>query len=131
LPRTKKDPPAAPARPDDREAALELLSLEAELELTVGDAPPPVGSLRLGLPGAPVPDDDVTGTVLAPRDDAFEVEVLDRVVLDVDGHPAGLRVQSGTAGHCPGDEDAVDLEAEVVVEAGGPMALDDEAAARR
>jgi hypothetical protein len=48
-----------------------------------------VQRLRLGLPGAPVPDDDVAGAVLLRRDDALEVEVLDRVVLDVDGHAAG------------------------------------------
>ena len=35
------------------------------------------------LPGAGVPDDDVAAAVLAGRDHALEVEVLDRVVLDV------------------------------------------------
>ena len=46
---------------------------------------------RLGFPRAPVPDDDVAGAVLLGRDHALEVEVLDRVVLDVDGHPALVR----------------------------------------
>ena len=102
--------------------------MELELELAVGDRGRGVDRRRLRLPGAPVPDDDVAGAVLLGRDDALEVEVLDRVVLDVDGHPADVRVEGQALGDGPGDEDARDLEAEVVVEAGGAVALDDEAA---
>ncbi len=121
--------PAA-AGPDDREAAVELLAVEHELELAVRDRGRGVERRRLRLPGAPVPDDDVAGAVLLRRDDALEVEVLDRVVLDVDGHPADVGVEGQALGDRPGDEDALDLEAEVVVEPGRPMALDDEAARR-
>ena len=46
-----------------------------------------------GVPRAPVPHDDVATAVLALRDDALEVEVLDRVVLDVHRELARLRVQ--------------------------------------
>ena len=56
---------------------------------------------RLRLPGAPVPDDDVAGAVLLGGDDALEVEVLDRVVLDVDGHPPDGRVEGRALGHGP------------------------------
>ena len=103
--------------------------MEPELELAVLDRLAPVERRRLGLPGAPVPDDDVAGAVLLGRDDALEVEVLDRVVLDVDGHAPDLRVEGRALGDGPADEDAVDLEAEVVVEARRAMALDDEPAA--
>ena len=54
--------PAAGA--DDREPALHLLAVEAELELAVADGLAAVERRRLGLPGAPVPDDDVAGAVL-------------------------------------------------------------------
>ena len=84
------------------------------------------GVSRLRFPGAPVPDDDVAGAVLLRRDHALEVEVLDRVVLDVDRHPAHRRVERRALRDGPDGEDAVDLEPEVVVEPGGPMALDDE-----
>jgi hypothetical protein len=50
------------------------------------------------------------------------------VVLDVDGHPANLRVERGALRDRPAREQAVDLEAEVVVEARGAVALDDEPA---
>ncbi len=86
-------PAPAPARPHDREAPLQLLAVEAELELAIGDGAAPVERRRLGCPGAPVPDDDVAGAVLLGRDHALEVEVLDRVVLDVDGHPAHAGVE--------------------------------------
>src|SRR5580765_5257470 len=49
--------------------------------------------LCLGLVGTPVPDDDIAGPVLALRDDPLEIEILERVVLDVDGHPADGRVE--------------------------------------
>ena len=52
------------ARPHDREAALQLLAVEAELQLAGLDRRGGVERGRLGLPGAPVPDDDVAGAVL-------------------------------------------------------------------
>ena len=122
---------AAAAGPDDREPAAQLLALEDELELAVLDRLAPVERGRLRLPRAPVPDDHVAGAVLPRRDDALEVEVLDRVVLDVDRHPADARVEGRALGHGPRHQDALDLEPEVVVEAGRPMALDDEAAGSR
>ncbi len=121
----------APTRLDDGVAAAELRALQAELQLAVGDRLPRVRGLGLGLPGPPVPDDHVAGAVLLRRDHALEVEVLDRVVLDVDRHPALLRVEGGAARHGPAHEEAVDLEAEVVVEPGRAMTLDDEPTGRR
>ena len=116
------------ARADDREPALELLAVEPELQLAVTDRLAAVEGRGLRLPRAPVPDDHVTGAVLLGRDDALEVEVLDRVVLDVDGHPPRLGVEGRTLGDGPADEHAVDLEPEVVVEPRGTVALDDEPA---
>ena len=46
-----------------------------------------------GCPRAGVPDDDVAAAVLAGRDDALEVDVLERVVLDVERGPAHGRVE--------------------------------------
>ena len=41
--------------------------------------------------------------------------------------PACVRIKGGTLRHRPTHEDAVDLEPEVVMQAPGPMTLDDEA----
>src|SRR6185369_7031947 len=114
------------ARPDDREPALHLLAGQHELQLAVGDRGGGIGRLRLRRPGSPIPDDDVAGAVLAVWDHALEVEVLDRVILDVDGHPADRRIEGRALRDGPADEDPVDLEPEVVVEPGRAVALDDE-----
>ena len=105
--------------------------LRRELELAVRDRLAPVEGGRLPFPGAPVPDDHVAGAVLPRGDDAFEVEVLDRVVLDVDGHPPDGRVERRALGDRPRHQDAVDFEPEVVVQARRPVALDDEATGPR
>ena len=104
-----------------------------ELELAVPDRGRRIGRLGLRFPGAPVPHDHVAGAVLAGRDHPLEVEVLERMVLDVDGHPARGRVQRRALRHGPRHQHAVDLEPEVIVEAGCAMPLDDEppAAGRR
>ena len=120
--------PAA-ARPDDREPAGDLLAVQLELQLAGRDGGRGVEGRRLRLPGAPVPDDDVARAVLLRGDDALEVEILDGVVLDVDRHPAHVRVEGRALGDRPRHEDATDLEPEVVVETGGPVPLDDESPA--
>src|SRR5918993_59739 len=111
------------------EAAPQALAVEVEVELALGDGLGRVGLLRR-RPPPPVPDDDVPAAVLALRDHALELDVLDRVVLDVDRLPAHAGVEGGALGHGPAGQHAVDLEPEVVVQPGGPVALDDEAPAR-
>ncbi len=107
---------------DEDEAAVQLLAVELEVQLAGGDRRGRV--LRADRrPRAPVPDDDVTAAVLAPRDHPLEVGVLDGMVLDVDRQPARRRVERWTLGHRPAHQDAVELQPEVVVEAAGAMAL--------
>ena len=71
-------------------------------------------------PRAPVPHDDVAAAVLAGGDDAFEVEVVERVVLDVHRQPARLRIERRTFRHGPADQHAGGLEPQVVVQVGWP-----------
>ncbi len=113
-------------RPDEHEHAAELLPEQLGMDVPVRDR----GERVLGLvqlPGAAVPHDHVAAAVLPARDDALEVEVVDRVVLDVDREVAGLGIQGRTLRHGPADEHAVHLEAEVVVQPPGPVPLHDEA----
>ena len=63
--------------------------------------------------------------VLTGRDDAFEVQVLDGVVLDVEGGALHRGVEGWPLGDRPAREHAVDLEAQVVVQAPGAVALHD------
>ena len=67
-----------------RPAAVQLLAVEAELELAGAVAGARVADR---LPGAVVPDDHLARAVLALRDRSLEAAVVDRVVLDVHRHP--------------------------------------------
>ena len=87
---------------------------------------PPFGFSSSELVRALVPDLDRAGAVLALRDLALELRVLDRVVLDVDGEVLLAGLERHALRHRPGRERAVALEAEVVVEPARVVALDDE-----
>src|SRR5437763_1178639 len=80
----------------------------------------------MGFPGAAVPDDDVTAAVFAFRDDSFEVDVLDRMILDVHREMTSLGIAGDALRYCPADEHPVDLETKVVMHSSCPMSLDDE-----
>ena len=73
-----------------------------------------------------VPELDRAGAVLALRNLALEARVLERVILDVDRERSGARLERHPFRHSPRRERAVLLEPEVVVEAPGVVALDDE-----
>ena len=75
---------------------------------------------------AAVPDLDRAGAVVALRDLALEGPVLERMVLDVDGKVLLARLERDALRDGPRGEDAVALEAKVVVEPPGVMPLDDE-----
>jgi len=115
--------------PDQDEPAANLLPLEPDLQLARAKRCRRVALSRLGRPAAPVPHDDVATTVLSGRDHALEPEVAERMVLDLDGQPPCRRVHARTARHGPRREHTADLEAEVVMEPAGSMAMDDEATA--
>jgi hypothetical protein len=68
----------------------------------------------------------VAGAILAFGDVALEVGVGNRVVLRLDGEPLDRRVGRRLLRDRPALEDAIDLEAQVVVEARGVVLLDDE-----
>ena len=116
---------ARPAGAHQDEPAAQFLPVHVGVELARLDRRGwVIGGVR--LPGAAVPHDHVPAAVLAPRDDALEVEVLQGVVLDVDRDPLDVRIEGGPLGHRPADQDATDLEAEVVVQPPGPVPLHDE-----
>ena len=117
---------AGATAPDQGEPAGQLLPGQVEVQLACRDGGGGVVGVR-GDPGAAVPDDHVAPAVLAARDDALEVGVLQRVVLDVHSELAGGGVERRAAGNGPAGQHAVDLEPEVVVQPAGAVALDDEA----
>jgi hypothetical protein len=114
--------------PHQHEAPEELVPGQVQMKL-----PLPYGAGRIDgltalveLPRSLVPDDDVSPSVLACRNDPFEVQILDRVVFDVERSPPRPGIQGGPLGHRPAGEHPFDLQTEVVVEPARPVTLDDE-----
>ncbi len=111
---------------DEGPATAEFLAAELELEFAGAEA---YGGVADGLPCAAVPEEDGAAAVLAFGDGAFEGAVGDGVVFDLHGEDFLGGIEAGALGDGPAFEDAVVLEAEVVVQAGGVVLLDDEGAA--
>ncbi|GAA1525351.1 hypothetical protein GCM10009827_047570 [Dactylosporangium maewongense] len=104
-----------PPRPDQDERPAQLLAVQPRVQLAGGHRGGGVRVLvRLPRPG--VPHDDVAATVPAGGDDPFEVDVVHRVVLDVERGPPHLRVERRPLRHRPAGERPVDLQPEVVVQ---------------
>ena len=103
--------------------AVELLAVEPEREPALRER---ARCILVGGPRALVPQHDLAGTVLPGGNNPFEVAVLERMVLDLDGEPLLRRVERRPLRHRPATQRTIQLEAEVVVQAGGGVALDEE-----
>ena len=116
---------AGPATADQDQPAAQLVAVHVHVQLAGGDSGGGVvGGVR--LPGAEVPHDHVARPVLAPRDHALEVEILDGSSSLLRG-ALHVGVQRGSPRDRPADQDAADLEAEVVVQPPRPVPLHHEA----
>ena len=114
------------ARPDHRVSTLELESEHLDIELARAHGAGYVVR-RIGHAVNPaVPHDDLAGTVVAFGDDAFEIAVLDRMVLDHHGEPLVGGIKRRSLGYRPRAQHAFHLEAEIVMESGGGVLLHDE-----
>src|SRR6185295_4553908 len=69
---------------DERPAAAELVALQVEQQLALLES---LMRVLERLPDAAVPDDDGARAVVAFRNHALEVAVLERVILDFHGEP--------------------------------------------
>ena len=78
------------------------------------------------LVGAAVPDPHLAGAVLALWGSRPRIEVLERVVLGVDGEPVLARSGRDSVGDRERGQHAIVLEAQIPVQAGRVMLVDDE-----
>ncbi len=115
------------APPYQEEATPQLLAVQLEVQLAGLHRGHRVVVAHEG-PRTPIPHDDVATAVLAVTDHALEVGVLDRMVLDVHRESAGGRVEGRALRHGPARQHTVHLQAEVVVQPPGAVALHDERA---
>ena len=113
------------AHPHEHPASAQPFAVERELEFAFRE-------LRLGgfiafwRPVPAIPQLHRPAAVLAFRNRAFEVAVVERVVLHLDRQALVCRIERRTARYRPGLEDAIMLQAEVVVQPRGGMLLDHE-----
>src|ERR1700745_3029306 len=91
------------AHPGQDPTAMELLTLESEIQLAFCKAPLWI----LASPIAAVPNHDGASAILALRNGAFKVAVIQRMVLDLDCEPLVMWIEGRTLGDRPGFEDAV------------------------
>src|SRR5262249_21643866 len=108
-------------------AALELLPVENEIEIALAQA---LVRVAFRLPAPAIPDQHRAAAVFPLGNGAFELVVLDRMVLHLDGGAFVARKETGPAGHGPALHHPVELEAQVVVEPARRVLLHDELVAR-
>src|SRR5207253_9580096 len=121
----EEEPVAATRGAHEREAAANLHAEHLDLETPARELRIQGFGLRRPIPAA-IPDDHLTGAVVAPRDHALEVRVLDGVVLDVDGESPFAVTHRRTLRHRPALRRAADLEPHVVMQAARRVLLNDE-----
>src|SRR5262245_50618531 len=107
-------------------AAPELLAGHGELELALAERGTDVGGLLVRRPEAAIPEHNGATAVFALGNRPLEVAVVERMVLDLDRQSFVARIAGGPLGYRPGLEYPVVLEAQVVVQAGRCVLLDDE-----
>src|SRR5258708_26973488 len=106
-----------------RPAALELIAVEPELEMSLFVA---CDRISAGNPRPAIPHHHRAGPVLVGRDDALEAAVFERMVFDVDREPLVLRIETRALGYRPAQQHAAELEPEVVMQAARSVLLDHE-----
>jgi hypothetical protein len=127
------DPLAAvpiPSHSDEDEAAAEPVALEREFQVALLELPL-CAEFPLGLPEAAIPELDGAAAIFSLGDRSFEVSVSEGVIFHLDRKALVVRIERRPLRHCPGFEDAVELEPQIVVQPGGVVLLNDEAQAVR
>ena len=131
VPVLDEQPLPATARPDEHPRTLELLPQQHELEialreLAIGIGLIPEPSLGDRRPDALVPDHHGPAAVRALGDHALELVVVHRMRLGLHGEPLDGGIERRPLGDRPGEHHPAVLQAEVVVERGRAVLLDDE-----
>ena len=79
---------AVAPHPHQNPAALQLVAVQGELQVALLEAALGV----IGFPGAAIPQHDGAAAILAFGNGAFEITVIERVILDLDRQPLVVRI---------------------------------------
>ncbi len=118
---------AVVAHPHQHPAAMQLVAMQGEFQVAFLEALFGI----VGFPITTVPELHGAAAILALRNRAFEIAVVERMVLDLDRQPLVVRIERGPPGHGPGLEDAVEFEPQIVMQARRIVLLDHEPALLR
>ena len=83
--------------PHQHPAAMQLLAVQGELQVALFEAALGI----VALPIAAVPELHRAAAILALRDRAFEVAVVERMILDLDREALVVRIERRSLGHRP------------------------------
>jgi hypothetical protein len=89
---------AIPAHAHQHPTSVQALAVEREFQVALRQ---PLVRVDLGFPIAAVPELHRAGAILALRDRALEVAVVERMILDLDREPLVVRIERGALGHRP------------------------------
>jgi len=111
--------------PHQGKSALETISFQQNNELTLFQGLEGVMAFHKGI-GPEIPNHHDAGAVLTLRDDPFKIDILEWVILHLDGQPFVCRIQGRPFGNSPGFEDSAHLQAEIPMELSGLVLVYDE-----
>ena len=109
----------------ERPATPELLAGRGKLELALAERRTHVRGLLIRYPEAAIPEHHRAATVFVFRDRALEIPVVEGMVLDLNRQSLVAGIAGRTLGYRPGFEYPIVLEAQVVVQPGRCVLLDD------
>ena len=130
--------PLAPRTPPlhlhQREVALQLLAVEAKLQVALGQHRdsfslgsrhilPLHRNWRKRLPSANIPNHHRARAVIAFRDDALKIEIRNRMILHLHCQPLVRRIERRSLRHRPRFQDALHLEPKVIMQPRGIVLL--------
>ncbi|MNV22051.1 hypothetical protein D3C71_1130080 [compost metagenome] len=121
---------AVVAHTNKHEAAMQPIALQRELEIAFRQCVFR-GPVAFRLPVAAIPEHHRTTAILALGNGAFEITIVERVILDLDGQPLVAGIEGWSSGHRPGFEYPIELEAKIVMQPSGVVLLDHEPPAVR
>src|SRR5271156_2712123 len=120
---------ATAARMHERERAVELEAVQVDIDFALADRVGGVSRRIDDLINAAIPHDAGAGAVISRWNDALEVAVFQRMVLDGDGKMLVGGIHRRAFRNRPRAQDAFHLESKIVVEASRGMLLNDESGA--
>src|SRR5438874_4912272 len=101
---------------------MQLFAVEAKMQAPFAQGG--AGIRILGPPHTLVPEEHLAGAILLFWDHALELAIFERMVLGLHGEALGSGIEAWALGHRPALQDALELEAEVVMQPRRGVALD-------